>query len=498
MNAAKLNNIIKTGEKFETEFKSAAFSLPKNLFETVCAFLNRKGGKIFLGVANNGKIEGVFEDSIKQLQIDFANGCNDSNQLSPTYYLTSEVIELDKKKIIYINIPESSQVHKTKNKIFDRNEDGDFEITNNSNLVSELYLRKQTTFSENKIFPFLSMSDFEIDLFSKIRTMAANQKANHVWLSLDDEDMLKSAGLWKKDFQTGHEGFTLAAVVLLGKESTIQSILPHYKTDAILRIQNKDRYDDRLDLRCNLFNAYYELLNFVQKHLPDKFHLEGVNRISLRDSIFREIIANLLVHREFLNHFPAKLIIEENIVFTENSNRPHGNGKIDLSNLAPFPKNPTIAKFFKEIGLVEELGSGIRKSYKYSKLYSDKNPEFIEDDIFKSIIPIPPIPPAAAQDSLLDKLITVLDEGINEGVIEGVNEGVKLQLAKVILVIWESPSLNVPSISKIISKSHQTVERYMKILRDLSIIEFQGPPKTGGYLLTERFKIKIKKELKKS
>ena len=37
-------------------------------------------------------------------------------------------------------------------------------------------------------------------------------------------------------------------------------------------------------------------------------------------------------------------------------------GFIDLNNYSPYPKNPKIANFFKEIGLAEELGSGIRKS----------------------------------------------------------------------------------------------------------------------------------------
>ena len=37
-------------EGLTLEYKEAAFSLPKNLFETVCAFLNRDGGLIVLGV----------------------------------------------------------------------------------------------------------------------------------------------------------------------------------------------------------------------------------------------------------------------------------------------------------------------------------------------------------------------------------------------------------------------------------------------------------------
>ena len=117
-------------------------------------------------------------------------------------------------------------------------------------------------------------------------------------------------------------------------------------------------------------------MQFIAKHLNDKFYLEGDQRVSLRDKIFREAISNLLIHREFSNPFPAKLVIEKERVYIENANKPHGNGIIDSEDFSPYPKNPKIAKFFKEIGWVDELGSGVRNIYKYNKIYSGVEPEF--------------------------------------------------------------------------------------------------------------------------
>ncbi|WAG56609.1 hypothetical protein LL033_05020 [Clostridium estertheticum] len=167
-------------------------------------------------------------------------------------------------------------------------------------------------------------------------------------------------------------------------------LIPHFKTDAILRREDIDRYDDRDDIRTNLIDSYERLMQFIAKHLNDKFYLEKDQRIGLRDKIFREVVSNILIHREFLNPFPAKLVIEIDRVFTENSNKPHGNGVIDPNNFSPYPKNPKIAKFFKEIGRVEELGSGVRNIYKYNKVYSGAAPEFIEGDVFRTIIPLKP------------------------------------------------------------------------------------------------------------
>jgi ATP-dependent DNA helicase RecG len=130
-------------------------------------------------------------------------------------------------------------------------------------------------------------------------------------------------------------------------------------------------------------------MNFIFKHLKDKFYQDGSQRISIRDRIFREVIGNFLIHREYLSGFPAKLIIDKNQLYTENWNKPHGNGNINPSNFLPYPKNPMIARFFKEIGWVDELGSGVRNVYKYTSIYTPKaKPSFIEEDVFKTIIPL--------------------------------------------------------------------------------------------------------------
>lgn len=205
---------------------------------------------------------------------------------------------------------------------------------------------------------------------------------------MNDLEMLKSAGLYLKDPQSNKEGLTLAGILIFGKPELILAALPHHRTDALLRKVNLDRYDDRDDVRVNLLESYERLMQFINKHLNDTFYLEGDRRISLRDKIFREVVSNLLIHREFANPFPAKLIIEKDRVVTENSNKPHGNGLIDPDNFSPYPKNPTIARFFKEIGLVDELGSGVRNTYKYNKIYSGANPIFMEGDVFRTIIPL--------------------------------------------------------------------------------------------------------------
>ena len=115
----------------------------------------------------------------------------------------------------------------------------------------------------------------------------------------------------------------MTALLLFGKSEVIQSAIPHYKIDALVRINNLDRYDDRDNIRCNLIEAYDRLMAFVAKHLPDKFYLQGAQRISLREKIFREVVANILIHREYTNAFPTSLVIYKNRVEAKNANKPH-------------------------------------------------------------------------------------------------------------------------------------------------------------------------------
>ena len=149
-----------------------------------------------------------------------------------------------------------------------------------------------------------------------------------------------------------------------------------------VEIKDSSRYDDRDDVRTNLIESYDHIMDFVNKHLPSPFYLEGSVRVDVRNVIFREIAANLLIHREYNSHFPGRFVIEKDKIFTENGNKPYIHGNINPELSVPYPKNPTIAKFFKEIGLAEELGSGVRNLVKYSKFYAGYIPVLTDTEIF--------------------------------------------------------------------------------------------------------------------
>jgi ATP-dependent DNA helicase RecG len=150
--------------------------------------------------------------------------------------------------------------------------------------------------------------------------------------------------------------------MLLGRDEVIKDVSPAYRTDALLRKVNVDRYDDRLIVDTNLVDSYDLLMGFAAKHLRDKFYLEDDKRLSLSNIISREMLVNCLMRREFSSSYIAQFVIEKDRMYTTNANRAETGEVITPDNFRPNPKNPIIAAFFRNIGLADELGSGVRKS----------------------------------------------------------------------------------------------------------------------------------------
>ena len=155
-------------------------------------------------------------------------------------------------------------------------------------------------------------------------------------------------------------------------------------------LTNVDRYDDRLTVGTNLIEAYEQLIDFATRHTLDKFFLVDNQRISVRDWIARELVSNLLVHREYSKGFLARFIIEKDRIYAENWNRSNAHGRMDPDDFTPDAKNPLLAWFFVNIGRADYMGSGVRNLYRFTKIYSGGEPELIEGDIFKAIIPLKP------------------------------------------------------------------------------------------------------------
>lgn len=363
---------------------------------------------------DNRTILGIQPDCVELMKKNFVTSVNNENKMYPPLYLTPIEYEYDGKVILYIRVPVCSNVCRCNGRIFDRNHEADIDITNHSDEVYRLYARKSGSYFVNKVTRF-GMDALRPDLIARAKKMTRVRGENHPWHSMSDEELLCSAGLILTDEFTQREGITIAAILLFGQDSTIMSVLPQHKTDAIFRVQNLDRYDDRDVVITNLLESYDRLIAFGEKHLNDTFHLEGMQSVSARDHILREIVSNLLMHRDFSSGYVAKMVIEKDKLYTENANLSHGYGVLNLATFDPFQKNPPISKVFREIGLADELGSGMRNTYKYTKMYSGGEPQFVEGDVFRITIPLTEVAtatvgPTATDTTTVTTTVTTTDK----------------------------------------------------------------------------------------
>jgi ATP-dependent DNA helicase RecG len=189
-----------------------------------------------------------------------------------------------------------------------------------------------------------------------------------------------------------------------------------------------------------------------------------------------------------------------------------------------------IAKIFRELGYVEELGSGRINIQRYAPLYySDYSVQVVNDEKFSFTIvyqnienlninkPNTEIQHAETLDSKISILInqamkivdanrTVNDENrtlndenrtlndenrtVNDEnrTVNDENRTLKTELHNVIIVLLKNQGISRKEISALIKKGKTVTHQYLKILKDARIVEFIGADKTGGYYLTEEIK----------
>lgn len=215
--------------------------------------------------------------------------------------------------------------------------------------------------------------------------------------------------------------------------------------------------------------------------MPDKFFLEDTVNKSLRNTIVREMVSNTLMHREFTSSYTARFVIEREQMYVENANRATKEGFITVDNLESNPKNPIIAAFFRNIGYADQLGSGVRKLFKYSKYYSGKDPQFVEDDIFRIIVPL---------DDEYSFDYSTENGGNNIIEIESADKmpinDLSTQQRAIIQFVKEKGRITSRQAEELLEVKQRRARSILGEMVNMGILERQGSYKNTVYLLKER------------
>ena len=120
--------------------------------------------------------------------------------------------------------------------------------------------------------------------------------------------------------------------------------------------------------------------------------------------------------------------------------------------MRPHRKNPKIAKVFSQMGIVEELGSGMRKMFKYTPLYANgKDPVIEEQDVYRIEIPYVPTLQGSEVDITQKSTQKILD------------------------LIRENPYVTTQEMADSIGIIRRTVAKHIRSLQDKGIIKRIGP-----------------------
>ena len=210
-------------------------------------------------------------------------------------------------------------------------------------------------------------------------------------------------------------------------------------------------------------------------------------------------MTNLLIHREFAVNFPAKLIIYPDRVETESASHPLGSGPLDPDDFTPQPKNPTIARFFQQLGLAGALGSGIRTIAEYLPHYA-KNSRFElrEGERFKTVVYLAGEETTGAPtktrertrqntrvkstEKTLDKTREKIGKESRIKTREKTGEKPRGKTReKMINAVLENPSVTTRELSQILNISAKGVEWQIARLKQEGILKRIGPAKGGHW-----------------
>ncbi|MEI7663590.1 MAG: DUF2130 domain-containing protein, partial [Bacteroidota bacterium] len=143
--------------------------------QTVRNSFGQECGKI---IFESKRTKDFSEDWVEKLKAEIANLSNNPNKLDSPYLLFPHEEQIDGKWIIRIQVPCSSQVHRSGGEVFLRSEDGDYRLKDPYQIAG-LVNRKLSFYTEQRVIPWLGMGDLRPDLFDRARTLFRVQRKNH-------------------------------------------------------------------------------------------------------------------------------------------------------------------------------------------------------------------------------------------------------------------------------------------------------------------------------
>lgn len=461
----------------EGQFVELKRSVSSSVDREIVAFANSGGGHIIVGADNNGKVVGISDvnDQISRLE-SIARNCDPPIPLKISSYT------LDGKEILEVEVPDGEDKPYSCASGFFLRSGASTQKMKRDEIVEFLYSVGQVRWDEKSCKDFRYPDDFDEEAFRYFLDSAKITSAG-----MSSEDLLINIGVARNTRE--RLIFNNAGVLFFAKEPI--RFLRHNIVDCIL-LAGTDKLEilDRKELKGNLMENVKQAMIFLKMHLPLRYEIKGLKRkefLEIPEEALREAILNAIIHRDY--HFDTAWITVEiyrdRVEISDPGGLPPGMHPEDLGKKSVH-RNKIIADLFHRMGEVEKAGSGINRIRDLLATSGLSEPGFEFKSFFTIIFDRKPQVITELTDS--EMLLKRAYDGVNEGVGDGVNEGVKLRLSKELIEIHARKSITRRDIEKLFNVSTATAERDIAMLKDVNLIRFEGAPKTGKYVLTEKGK----------
>jgi len=350
--------LAKKTEGKTLEFKQDTSS-PKPILKSLVAFANTAGGQLVIGVTDDKKLMGVNHPLDEEEQL-----CNlIADSISPHLVPNIEMITVDGKTLMIVEVflsnarPHWLNAEGAENGVYVRL--GSSNRKADHGLIAELHRSVAGVAFDEMPMPELSANDLNLD--------AAQQAFGDI-RRLDKQSLLTLKLL------THHQGKlvpTKGAVLLFGKQRE------HYFSDAWIqcgRFFGTKKIDifDHLDIHEPLPQAVDAVMLFLKKHAFRGADLSNVRRKdvwSIPLGMLREGIINAIVHSDYSQRgAPIRVVFLDDRIEVESlgillSGLTIAEMKQGTSRI----RNHVIARVFRELNLIEQWGTGVRRIFEEAK-----------------------------------------------------------------------------------------------------------------------------------
>lgn len=365
-------DILKLGEGKTVEFKQI---LPKseNLAKTIVAFSNTAGGKVFIGITDEKEIVGVSEHDISEVYDKI------SNMIADTCYplIVPEISTafINDRNIIVITVYSGSQKpYYLKSKGRDLGTYIRIGATNkqaDNNSLAELERQRLNIAFDEEVVLDVNVEEINLE---KLKSDFYKHTGRDLTLaSMENLKLLVN--------KNGQKYPSRGLLLLLGNEKFFE-----YSKIKCARFKGRNVVDflDMKEYTGSLYEMIENAIIFLKNHLNISAVINGLKRqeiLEIPESALREAILNAVVHRDYsISGSNIKIEVFDNRVeISSPGGLPRTLTIEDIKAGRSEIRNFVIARVIKEMGFIEQWGSGIRRMIQLCRENEISEPEFFED-----------------------------------------------------------------------------------------------------------------------